>query len=103
MTSPERGRGGGEEADIRTWVIDRVEGRVAVLVADDDGSRTEVPLARLPAGVGEGAVLGVPRSDRQPAWEGARVDEGLRQARLDEAESALGRLRRRDPGGDVAL
>ena len=103
MTSPERGRGGGEEADVRTWVIDRVEGRVAVLVADDDGSRTEVPLAHLPAGVGEGAVLAVPQSDRRPAWEGARVDEGLRQARLDEAERALDRLRRRDPGGDISL
>lgn len=93
----------GEEADTRIWVIDRVEGQVAVMVADDNGGRTEVPLARLPDGLGEGAVLRVPQSEGQPVWRGARVDEGLRQVRLEEAESALDRLRRRDPGGDISL
>ncbi len=93
----------GGEGAARIWVVDRVEGRVAVLVADDDGGRTDVPLARLPGGLGEGAVLRVPLSGGRPVWKGATVDEGLRRARLDEAEGALDRLRHRDPGGDVSL
>ena len=103
MTGPEKGHGVGGEAAARIWVVDRVEGRVAVLVADDDGCRTELPLARLPDGVGEGAVLRVPQPRGQPAWRRARVDEALRRARLEEAEGALDRLRRRDPGGDISL
>ena len=103
MTSPEEGRSSGGEAAARIWVVDRVEGRVAVLVADDDGGRTDVPLARLPDGLGEGAVLRLPLEGGRPVWKGARVDEGLRRARLDEAEGALDRLRRRDPGGDISL
>lgn len=103
MTGPEEGRGAGRKAAPRIWVVDRIEGRIAVLVADDDGGRTEVAVARLPDGLGEGAVLRVPQPGGQPAWRAARVDEGLRRARLDEAESALDRLRRRDPGGDISL
>lgn len=103
MTDPEKGSGVGEVETVRIWVVDRIEERVAVLVADDDGGRTEVQLAHLPDGAGEGAVLRVPQSRGQPVWKGARVDEGLRRARLDEAEGALDRLRRRDPGGDISL
>lgn len=87
----------------RIWVVDRVEPPVAVVVADDDDRQVDVPLARLPAGVRAGAVLRVPQEDDVPAWEAARVDEELRRARLQEAEAALQRLRRRDPGGDIVL
>ena len=75
----------------------------AVLVADDDGRGAEVPLAGLPAAVREGSVLRVPHPDGEPQWDAAEVDEELRQARLNEAEAALARLRRRDPGGDITL
>lgn len=88
----------------RIWVLDRVEPPVAVLIADDDERQVDVPLERLPAGVGAGAVLRVPVTDTgRPLWEAATADEELRRARLREAEAALARLRRRDPGGDIVL
>ena len=87
----------------RIWVVDRVEPPVAVVVADDDERQVDVPVARLPAGVRAGAVLRVPETDGVPDWEAARVDEELRRARIQEGEAALERLRRRDPGGDIAL
>ena len=87
----------------RIWVVDRVNPPLAVLAADDDEYAVDVPLARLPAGVREGSVLRVPHSGREPQWDAAEVDEELRRARLHEAEAALERLRRRDPGGDIAL
>ncbi|MXX55503.1 MAG: DUF3006 domain-containing protein [Gemmatimonadetes bacterium] len=85
------------------WVVDRVEGAVAVLVRDEDAHHEDVPVTLLPAGVGEGAVLRVPEFGDSPAWAHATVDEELRMARLREAEEVLDRLRRRDPGGDVVL
>ena len=90
------------------WVVDRVEGAVAVLVRDGDerteGERTEeVPIATLPAGSRAGAVLRVPAKDGRPDWAGAVPDEEARRARLREAEDVLRGLRRRDPGGDVKL
>lgn len=100
------GAGGGAGADntpTRIWVVDRVEPPMAVVVADDDERQVDVPLDRLPAGARAGAVLRVPEDDGVPDWEAAKVDEELRQARLQEAEAALDRLRRRDPGGDIVL
>ena len=80
---------------------------MAVLVADDDERQVDVPLAGLPAGVRAslraGSVLRVPEEDDVPDWDAAKVDEELRRARLREAEAALDRLRRRDPGGDIVL
>lgn len=105
MTRPGEGRGAsdGDGGETRIWVVDRVDKPLAVLVADDDGRGADVPLARLPASVREGSVLRVPHSDGEPQWDGAEVDEELRRARLNEAEAALDRLRRRDPGGDITL
>jgi len=87
----------------RIWVVDRVEPPVAVVVADDDERQVAVPLSRLPASVQAGAVLRVPEADGGPDWEAAKVDEELRRARIQDAEAALDRLRRRDPGGDIVL
>ena len=115
------------------WVVDRIEGTVAVLVRDEDaptedghlvdarredarrgnagreggsqldGRQEDVPVTLLPAGIREGVVLRVPEPGGSPAWAHAVVDEELHEARLREAEEVLERLRRRDPGGDVAL
>lgn len=85
------------------WVVDRIEGAVAVMVRDEDAHHEDVSVKLLPAGTGEGAVLRVPEFGDRPAWAHAIVDEELRAARLREAEEVLERLRRRDPGGDVVL
>ncbi len=85
------------------WVVDRVEGSIAVLIRDDDECSHDIPLASLPAGSRPGSVLRVPESDGTPDWTLATLDEGARLARLREAEEILARLRKRDPGGDVKL
>ena len=87
----------------RLWVVDRVEGSVAVLIRDGDERTVDVPSKALPAGSREGAVLRVPEMDGRPDWAAAVPDEEARRARLREAEDVLRRLRRRDPGGDVKL
>lgn len=87
----------------RHWVVDRIEGEVAVLVADDDQERLDVPLDVLPCGVREGTVLKVPGSKGHPLWGSAMLDEELRLKRLRRAETILDELKDRDPGGDIVL
>ncbi len=93
--------GGG--GDGRVWVVDRIESGIALVVRDDDAGQHDVPVALLPAGIREGAVLRVPEVRGRPIWSRAVADEALRLKRLREAEEVLRRLRRRDPGGDVVL
>ena len=85
------------------WVVDRVEGSVAVLVRDGDERTEDVAIEMLPAGSREGTVLCVPVVDGRPDWMAATLDEEARRARLREAEEVLERLKRRDPGGDITL
>lgn len=85
------------------WVVDRVEGAIAVLVRDGDERTEDVSVRALPAGSREGSVLRVPEPDGRPDWTAAILDEDARRARLREAEEVLERLRRRDPGGDIKL
>ena len=87
----------------RIWVVDRVEGRIAVLVADDDEETLDVPLNVLPHGLREGTVLRVTESQGHPLWASAMLDEELRLRRLRQAETALNELKSRDPGGDIVL
>ena len=87
----------------RTWIVDRIEGEVAVLVADDDQEILDMPLNVLPRGLREGAVLKVPESKGHPLWGSAMLDEELRLARLRQAEIILDELKNRDPGGDIVL
>ena len=87
----------------RIWVVDRVEGRIAVLVADDDEETLDVPLNVLPHGLREGTVLRVTESEGHPLWASAMLDEELRLRRLRQAETALHELKNRDPGGDIVL
>ncbi|MCE2397980.1 MAG: DUF3006 domain-containing protein [Gemmatimonadetes bacterium] len=90
-------------SDRNVWTVDRIESGVAVIVRDDGERVAEAPLSELPAGTREGSVLRVADRKGRPAWDAARLDEELRRTRLDEAERILRRLKRRDPGGDVAL
>ena len=87
----------------RIWVVDRVEGRIAVLVADDDEETLDVPLNVLPHGLREGTVLRVTESEGHPLWASAMLDEELRLRRLRQAETALNELKSRDPGGNIVL
>ena len=85
------------------WVVDRIESGIAVVIRDDDARRKDVPMAVLPKGTREGAVLRVPEVQGRPVWSHAVADEEMRLERLRKAEEVLQRLRRRDPGGDVVL
>jgi hypothetical protein len=64
----------------------------------------EVAAALLGDHAVEGAVLRVPLGAvGEPAWEKASRDTAAEKARRDEGEAAIERLKRRDPGGDIAL
>ena len=87
----------------RIWVVDRVEGGIAVVVANEDGQAHDVPLSVLPSGSREGSVLRVGEGAGEPLWNSAVLDEKSRLERLKQAEAALDELRKRDPGGDIVL
>jgi len=88
---------------VAHFAVDRLEGRIAVLIGDD-GSQHEVPRKQLPKGTTESSVLEVP-SDRsgQPDWAGARLDAAEKKRRIKRALALLEELKKRDPGGDIVL
>lgn len=89
------------EAEL--WVVDRFEGDVAVLVSDR-GETLEVERALLPPDSRVGVVLRVPYGrDGAPVWSESSADQQATDERHAEAERILDELRKRDPGGDVAL
>lgn len=96
----------GEPAE-EVWIVDRVEGDVAVLVLDDDADEivvSEVALDLLGDRAVEGAFLRVPLGDvGEPVWDRAVRDREAEEARRAEAEAIIDELRERDPGGDVEL
>lgn len=85
-----------------TCVVDRVEGNIAVLIADN-GTVYEAPASALGSGVREGAVLRVPLSAELPQWALAERDFKEEATRQVVARARLDRLRREDCGGDVSL
>jgi hypothetical protein len=92
--------GGGEHR----LVIDRFEGDLAV-VEVDGGPTLDLPRWLLPEGAKEGDHL---TARREEAGEGAarielRLDPEATRAARQEAVDTLGRLKERDPGGDLAL
>jgi hypothetical protein len=83
------------------YVVDRIEGDVAVLV-DEKEHGTDVPVDRFQVPLEEGLVLRVPVGDKGiPQWGKAEPDRRATEAR--DAEEAMNRLRSRDPGGDVRI
>jgi Protein of unknown function (DUF3006) len=89
--------------DHETWVVDRFERDVAVLVSDDERT-AQVLRSELPEGMRPGVVLRVPRGGGAALlWSKAVVDEEATSERLEESGRILGELKKRDPGGDVAL
>jgi hypothetical protein len=85
------------------YVIDRIEGKVAAVVADD-GRTFDVPRRALPKGFREGTVFRVDGTDLEtPEWAHAVIDEAERVRRLEGARDTLRRLSETDPGGDIEL
>lgn len=103
-------------SDQRLYVVDRVEGGIVVLIAEDVPGGTgaladpqvppdeEVLASALGVPVREGDMLRVPvGADGGPEWSEAAPDPAARAERLSEAEARIARLRKRDPGGDIVL
>jgi hypothetical protein len=85
------------------FVIDRIEGSAAVVVADD-GREFEVPRRALPEAADEGTVLRLNLDHPLIGdWSAAAVDEEERARRQRQARKTLGRMMRSDPGGDIQL
>lgn len=85
------------------YVVDRIEGKFAVLVSDD-GRQLEYLRRDLPKKAKPGSVLRVQVSmGGVPDFRAAVVDEDEGKRRKDEAKAKLDALRATDPGGDVAL
>jgi hypothetical protein len=89
--------------NAEVWVVDRFEGDLAILVSDD-GEVVETARKLLPRGSRVGVVLRVSRdADGELEWGEGSVDDEATRERRAEAEGILEELRKRDPGGDVAL
>lgn len=85
------------------YVIDRIEGRIAVLIGDD-GQTYQVPLDQLPRGIAEDVVLRVSSgAGGQPDWKRAVSDAAERNRRIARSREIYDELRKQDPGGDVRL
>jgi len=84
------------------FVVDRIEGTIAVLVSDDM-QEAKIVRAQLGVRVSEGTVLRVPVLPSGLDWQAARVDSVEREKRVSLAREALTRLQRKDPGGDISL
>ena len=85
------------------YAVDRIEGIVAVLVADD-GKMVEVPRSTLPTRLREGTVLRVRLgANGKPDWSSAEIDRDEEERRLKEANDTLNEMKRSDPGGDITL
>ncbi len=86
------------------WVVDRVDGAVAVLVAQDTEIVVQVQAELLGADAVEGAVLLVPLGAiGEPVWAEAERDEEAEARLRADAEETIERLKKRDPGGNVSL
>jgi len=86
------------------YAVDRFEGDIAVLVADD-AATLEVDRSELPDGAGPGSVVRVSLSEEsgRPDWASAELAEEEAAARLKKAREVLEELKKRDPGGDISL
>jgi len=85
------------------YAVDRIEGKIVVLVADD-GTTVDVPRSTLPTRLREGTVLRVRLgANGKPDWSSAEIDRDEEERRLKEANDTLNEMKRSDPGGDITL
>lgn len=87
----------------KTYVVDRIEGELVVLVDDDSGDRVNLDSWELPV-VDEGSVLAVQLDNNQrPKWGTATLLAEETEKRKKHGGKQLDELKDRDPGGDVTL
>jgi len=92
-----------EDEQMPFYVVDRIEGKTAVVLGDD-GLTFDVPRPKLPKACREGTVVRIDTASRgTPIWEEAVIDEAERARRLEKGGETLRRLRQTDPGGDIEL
>ncbi len=77
-----------------TWVVDRIEGQMAVLVSDNGQAQQNVRLEVL-GDVAEGSVLQVPVKDGKQVWNNVTVDKAAADARRSEGQELLDSLQNR--------
>jgi hypothetical protein len=85
------------------WVVDAIEEGMGALEAD--GRLLHLPLALLPAGVREGDVLVVHRTEQaDESTLRIRIDRAATEAALQRSRDQLRAMRpTNDPGGDIVL
>ncbi|MGA0919561.1 MAG: hypothetical protein ACO32Z_02845 [Gemmatimonadaceae bacterium] len=93
--------------ETRLYAVDRIEGRgraaQVTLIDEATGGVVQVEASQLGLPVAEGVMLRVPLRAGAPRWDQA-VRDVAEEARLrTEMEARTRRLRRADPGGDLAL
>jgi hypothetical protein len=86
----------------RALTVDRVEGKVAVLV-DDNGRAANVELSRLPPGAREGSVLRAPDRYGKPDFSAMTLDDEEMKRRVGVVGAAQKKMGAGDPGGDIRL
>lgn len=83
------------------YVVDRIEGEIAVLLGDDEAV-LEVPAESLPRGTTEGTVLEV--VELEPSGEvDFRILHAETENRRASAAARIRKLATDDPGGDLIL
>ena len=91
------------KAAARLMAVDRLEGRLAILV-DDSNEVHEVPSAELPKPVREGACFSIPiGTGGKPLWRNAVPAPEEERRRKAEAKERIARLSANDHGGDLDL
>jgi len=86
----------------RTYVVDRIEGELIVLVDDSGGDKVNMDSWELPV-VNEGDVLVVQLQNDKPQWGKVTVLPEEARKRYEESRKQIEELKKRDPGGDIEL
>jgi hypothetical protein len=87
----------------RTYVVDRIEGELVVLVDDESGDKVNFDSWELPP-VDEGTVLAVKLDNNgKPQWGSVSVLTDETERRRNLGKQRVEELKKRDPGGDIEL
>jgi len=87
----------------KTYMVDRIEGELVVLVDDETDEKVNLASWELPA-VDEGTVLAVELdNNKKPKWGSVTILTDETARRKKEGDSRIEDLKKRDPGGDIVL